>query len=184
MSRLRRGDTELHIAAVTGDLGAIQRIIASGVAVDVRNGDIHKMGCIEQQTPLHRAAYSGQIRAAELLLSLGADIEARDRCYKTPLHFAVIGFPNLAMVDFLLNNGADINAATDYGVTPLITMTDYAEERDGAMPIMRLLLERGATGVEVAIQRVQGSTHPAPTVLSVLRANLQNKQLTLQEAAE
>jgi len=163
----------VHKGAQSGDLDTIRRIVASGVDVDVRNGAIYMTGRIENQTSLHVAAHSGKIKAAELLLSLGADIEARDRCYETPLHHAVMGFPNLAMVEFLLDNGADINAKTDYGTTPLIMITDYAEERVGALPILELLLERGAAGVEDAIKHLlwveKTGCHSSPMILSILQ---------------
>jgi ankyrin repeat protein len=61
-------------------------------------------------TPLHRAAGSGDIVIAELLLSYGADINAVETEWcSTPLGWAAKQGQK-TMVEWLLKNGADINA--------------------------------------------------------------------------
>lgn len=59
-------------------------------------------------TPLHRAAGSGVVESARLLLSHGADIEARmlvDGDLTPLMHAALMGQPQ--MVRFLLDSGAN-----------------------------------------------------------------------------
>lgn len=100
-------------------------------------------------TPLHQA---GTKEMVELLLSCGADVNARDNDGWTPLHTAYD--PDTALV--LLAHGADVNAASDAGVTPLHNLADdlrmaklliaygadvNAKEEDGKTPLHRTAWE-------------------------------------------
>ncbi|MBS0203525.1 MAG: ankyrin repeat domain-containing protein [Planctomycetes bacterium] len=62
-------------------------------------------------TPLHRAAGSGDVRSARILLGYGADIEARMLVdgELTPLQHAAL-FGHVQMVQFLLDSGAKRSA--------------------------------------------------------------------------
>ncbi|KAM7532966.1 hypothetical protein Aperf_G00000123536 [Anoplocephala perfoliata] len=62
-------------------------------------------------TALHRAAYSGQISAAEFLIRNGADIESQTVDGWRPLHSAAF-WNQVACVQLLLEVGADITALT------------------------------------------------------------------------
>ncbi|EHK47192.1 hypothetical protein TRIATDRAFT_9549, partial [Trichoderma atroviride IMI 206040] len=57
-------------------------------------------------------------RFAALLLSHGANIDARGSCRRTPVHWAVAK-KNHFLVELLLVCGADINTADSWGETPL-----------------------------------------------------------------
>jgi len=128
--------SDLHIAAVNGDIESISRLISEGTDVNARR--------LDGVTPLHWAAWAGQkipfrrtelppqsgVRSdveqfrdhglvAELLIKGGADVNAKDAANSTPLHAAAF-HGNLAVARVLLDNGADANARRDDGATPLI----------------------------------------------------------------
>jgi len=69
-------------------------------------------------TPLHLVESK---KMAELLISRGANVNAKDKRGYTPLHYG----KSIEIVKFLVANGADINAKSDDGMTPLHTLRDY-----------------------------------------------------------
>jgi TolB-like protein/ankyrin repeat protein/class 3 adenylate cyclase len=98
------GATSLHEAAYTGDTEMVKLLIANGANI---NASIER-GAYPGQKALHAAAFGGQTQVAELLLEKGADLEATDQYGYTPLRRAV-DQSQLAMVQLLINRGADIN---------------------------------------------------------------------------
>ena len=64
-----------------------------------------KNGC----TPLHYAANNNSKETAEILISNGADINAKDEDEATPLHYAANN-NSKETAEILISNGADINA--------------------------------------------------------------------------
>ena len=76
---------------------------------------------------LIHAAKGGHQTTAQLMLTLGADINAQDSYNPyghTPLIWAV-RFRNLEMVKWLLSKGADINGRDYYNQTPLIVAATW-----------------------------------------------------------
>lgn len=74
------------------------------------------------EAALHVADKKNDVPLIEKLLSLGADVNARDKNNSTPLHNAACHDKNVSepeTVEILLKNGADVNALTDRGSTPL-----------------------------------------------------------------
>ncbi|MEM1598787.1 MAG: ankyrin repeat domain-containing protein [Pyrobaculum sp.] len=59
------------------------------------------------QTPLHKAAESGNLDAVVLLIKLGAEVDAEDDAGKTPLCVAVENCRDRVFA-YLLQNGAKI----------------------------------------------------------------------------
>ena len=106
--------------------------------------------------PLHAAAYSGNFEVVRRLIEYDpAYINARDSDGETPLLWAseCLNFiKSFSVVRLLLENGADINAQTRGGRTPLFCASGH-----GSLEVVRLLLEHGAD-VEVKVKHWGGKT--------------------------
>jgi ankyrin repeat protein len=79
-------------------------------------------------TTLHAAAFAYDVVTARELVARGSDVRARNRRGAEPLHAAVIGAPGAAnwnparqraVIEYLVEAGADPNATAMGGVTPL-----------------------------------------------------------------
>ena len=69
-------------------------------------------------TPLHPAALYGHKEVVELLITAGADVNAKEKYEKTPLHHAAkAGYYEI--VELLIAAGADVNVKNIAGKTPL-----------------------------------------------------------------
>ena len=53
------------------------------------------------------------------LIDKGADVNAKNVCGRTPLHYAVESNPFLSDIQYLIRRGANVNAVDDEGKTPL-----------------------------------------------------------------
>jgi Ankyrin repeats (3 copies)/Ankyrin repeats (many copies) len=94
------------------------------------------------RNPLHAAAYSGNFEVVRILIEYDpAYINARDEDGETPLFWASGGhnFKDGSVVQLLLEHGADINAQSQIGWTPL-----HVASFNGVLEVVRLLLEHGA----------------------------------------
>jgi ankyrin repeat protein len=102
--------------------------------------DPHIQG-FNMNTPLHSAAYYGDLEMVRKLIAYGADITAEDVRGRTPLYRASSerNFKCRPVVRLLLEHDADVNVRTKEGKTPL-----HVASTAGALEIIRLLLEHGA----------------------------------------
>lgn len=91
-------------------------------------------------TPLHLAAFFGQLELANALLDAGADVNARssNAMKNTPLHAAAAG-GQLSLVERLLKRGADPNASQEGGWTAL-----HSAAQAGNREMVEVLLANGA----------------------------------------
>jgi ankyrin repeat protein len=111
----------LHRAAEEGDLVAIEALVATGCDLALFDDLGH--------TPLHRAVACEHYKAAKLLLSRGANVNANDdqRAGETPLGLAVQrNYPE--MVQLLLEHGADPDTWGWMGLTPRIRAQQRTDE--------------------------------------------------------
>lgn len=124
----------LHLAAGAGHAGMISALVVD-LRVAVEGGD--DMGA----TPLHTAACHGKADCVRVLLGLGAEVDARDRCGRSALFQAGrwAGQSGLEVMRELLHAGAKVRTSSDDGDTPLHVACRY-----GRADAVRLLLRHDA----------------------------------------
>ncbi len=131
----RNGLTPMCIAAKQGNLDAIKWLYDHGsiyrrgaphpFLLATRHGNVEVMNWLVKHglrfrrthdgwTPMHEAAFMGQIPAMKCLLPLGDDVNAVNPSNHTPLYAAARG-GNLEAIKWLLDHGADITK----GVPPV-----------------------------------------------------------------
>jgi len=133
-------------AHARGDVDAIRKLLDA-------HPELEEMD--EHLTWLHRAAEDGQIGVVDFWLDRGWDVNrnlytSKSDGVATPLHYA----KDVAMTRHLLSRGADINAWTRYGGTPLhfavvgaVEVSQRGRRRetpDSVADQIRVLLEAGA----------------------------------------
>ncbi len=101
-----------------------------------------------EESPLMLAALLGQLDAAKKLVARGAFVnKPANKPAWTPLHYACSG-PDEGVIAWLLSQGAEINARSPNGSTPLMMAARY-----GALDSPGLLL---AAGADVNLRNEQG----------------------------
>jgi ankyrin repeat protein len=121
-------------AAALGAVDALAELLDRGGAeVGARSGD--------GWTPLHLAGFFGRREAADLLLARGASVSAVSGGPERnqPLHAALAGACDAAIVRALVAHGADVNAIAATGVTPL-----HIAASRGNDELVRFLVSEGA----------------------------------------
>ncbi len=98
-------------AATNGDVAAIGKSLAAGVAVDARDA--------QGRTPLLLATHKNRIEAARALIAAGADVNAKDSIEDSPFLYAGAEGRNEILV-MTLRAGADLKSLNRYGGTALI----------------------------------------------------------------
>ncbi len=180
----RYGVTPIALAATNGSAAMIRKLLDAGVDPNSANPG--------GETALMTAAHTGKLDAVKLLLDRGANVNAKDDVHgQTALMWAVLE-NHADVVELLLARGADINAHTSVtltpgeyvparpaaasgngiirqralptpngGMTPLLFAI-----RDGNVPMMRLLLDRGA-GLEQS-----SGNHTTPLLIALLNGQV------------
>ena len=98
----------------------------------------------KQNMSLHQASAVADIDQLKLLISQGADVNAKDQYGLTPLHWAA-GYGHKDIAELLLANNADVNIKDNKGRTAL----QVAQEH-GKTQIVEMLLKHGAEEPTVA----------------------------------
>lgn len=123
-----RGRKALFVAAREESLRALDSLLASPqLKLDEPNA--------QGETPLMIAAIRGSLPAVQALVKRGASV---NRAGWTPLHYACSG-PDNGVAAFLIAQGAELNARSENGTTPLMMAARY-----GAGDLVPLLLKAGA----------------------------------------
>jgi ankyrin repeat protein/tetratricopeptide (TPR) repeat protein len=123
---------EIFDALRKGDVAAVKALVEkSPQFVEARDND--------GDTPLHYAAYGGNVELINYLIDKGAKLDLQDRQRKTPLHLAAT-YGRKDAVAALLKRGAALETKDDYERTALILC---ARER-GQAATGRVLIEAGA----------------------------------------
>ncbi|XP_068618192.1 tonsoku-like protein [Battus philenor] len=108
-----KGETQLHVACISGNILLVERLLAQGHPVNVRDN----AGWL----PLHEACIHGNLEIANILINNGANVNDRGgaNCDGiTPLYDAASN-GHLEVVQLLLDRGAIPSLKTDFGETPL-----------------------------------------------------------------
>ncbi|CAK1586392.1 unnamed protein product [Parnassius mnemosyne] len=108
-----KGETQLHVACISGNKLLVERLLAKGHPVNVRDN----AGWL----PLHEACIHGHLDVANILINNGANVNDRGgaNCDGiTPLYDAASN-GHLEVVQLLLDKGAIPSLKTDFGETPL-----------------------------------------------------------------
>ncbi|HRN78548.1 MAG TPA: ankyrin repeat domain-containing protein [Candidatus Dependentiae bacterium] len=132
------GKTPLHTAIIwCSGHKSIPSLLQAGADKDARDNN--------QWTPLHHAAFHGNVTCVQALLDAGADKDAKDNTGQTPLYkpFSVIYVTYeplmqsyLACMHTLLQAGADKNT----------------KDNDGNTPLHRAIMLRHRRGAEILLQ--------------------------------
>jgi ankyrin repeat protein len=102
-------------AAAKGDAAAVERSLAAGVKVDIRDA--------AGRTPLLLATHGNHIEAARLLIAAGADVNAKDGIQDSPYLYAGAR-GRTEILKMTLAAGADLKSLNRYGGTALIPAAD------------------------------------------------------------
>ena len=119
---------ELHDAVIAGKADAVEALLIAGADVNAP-GDLG--------SPLHLAAFDGNVEIARLLIAKQADVNARHEADGArPLHVAA-NYNHATLAALLLDNGADPTVRDPRG----LTAADRAE-RNAMFEVAALLRER------------------------------------------
>ena len=106
--------------------------------------------CIDTRgnTALHYVAQLGISPLADLLVSSGAEVNAKNHRFETPLHDAV-AFYNVEVARSLIANKAEVTVANKRGETPLhMAFQSLESAPDQVLPLCSLLIEHNANPLQ------------------------------------
>ncbi|RSM11835.1 hypothetical protein CDV31_006603 [Fusarium ambrosium] len=168
------GKTQLHRAALGGDIDQVRLLVNDGASVNIadRKGN----------TPLHYGVTTQNIEISLLIIRFGADVGAQNQLGRAPLHLAVSS-PSLlrtlvdagadpsiqdvkgdtplhlilsddswggsdnssSAVNLLLEAGADVNRKNDAGITPFLQLLDQPYSHKGVIAAIKSFLQEGGS---------------------------------------
>ena len=126
------GKTSLH-AAVLGNCrkNIIQTMFDHGAYVNATDN--------EHTTPLMLASQNGHVDAMNVLLRAGADRTIKDAVGDTWIRYAIRGGCSKEVLQFIIDQGADVNATSEVNGTPLMLAS-----QNGNVDATNVLLSAGA----------------------------------------
>lgn len=120
---------QVEKAAASGNLKRLERLLADDFDPGVLRDGL---------SPLHWAAWNGQVEAARLLIAHGVEVDVKSSGGLTPLMHAVQRSHD-GTVAFLIEAGANESAENVHGQTPL-----HIAAAESGPEVVRLLVEAGA----------------------------------------
>lgn len=108
-----------------------------------------------KNTPLHFAVsmYTEDgLKSVKLLLSRGADVNAKNKYESTPLHLVLVDDRDIGLNSYtieitklLISHKADVNASNDDGFTPIYMLMNPAySDSEFTLQLIQLLIDNGA----------------------------------------
>lgn len=178
-AKTNAGETALFLAAKEGQAAVLELLLAAGAnAINDTTDEYINM------TPLAAAAFNNQLKAAQILLANGANVDAAKKNGETILiglidnNFAkkIPESSYLNMMELLLAAGANVNAMTNDGETALMKAIKRNQQEAA-----KVLLSHGAD--------VNITTRKGATALSIAQSNEEffkfmkdiDKQKSIQE---
>lgn len=149
-----KGMTAVGLATITPDTTILSMLVAKGANVNVAADAV-------ALPPIRIAVGTSNLAAFKILADAGADLTVKDDGY-TLLHRAAQfkkTDDSLEIIKLLLAKGADINAVTDAGWTPLMFLLSLVESTDAdyaqTVEALKIML---AAGAEPSLVNKKGKT--------------------------
>jgi len=179
----RYGITPLIQAAMNGNSEMISMLIDAGADVDASTP--------EGDNAILNAARTGAVQGVQALIDAGADVNYRDGyLFQTPIMWAAAA-NQAAVVEVLINNGADMDARSptlelrgirqggvagdfpDGGLTAL-----HHAARENAIDATRVLIDRGAN-----LDVLDPQYDVSPLRMAIINANLDLAKMLVESGA-
>ncbi|PSN48739.1 hypothetical protein C0J52_08914 [Blattella germanica] len=131
--------SQLGYAARMGDTFNVCKLLKQNRRIDIADN--------RGWNAIHEAAYGGHVDCLELLLEMGKEgqqyVNNKNMEGETPLSLACSNLNNPAILQLLLDNGANVNLGDNEQFTPLHKALMLASQ-DGSLKLVEELLKRGA----------------------------------------
>ncbi|KAK8018511.1 hypothetical protein PG991_007701 [Apiospora marii] len=150
----------------------LSSLLASESAKNIAKADLNAIGRKTGKTALQLATEKGQLNWIDILLSSGADVEAKGSTGEGPLHIAT-QMGHLEVIKLLLSAGADVNTKSPTGEGPFHTAAQM-----GHLEVIKLLLSAGAD------VNTKDSTGQGPLHIAVKAGHLELVKLLLSARAD
>ncbi len=135
-TRNKNEETALSIAAYTGKISYVERLVKAGAEINFYGW-----------APLAYAAYNGHVAIVDYLLKRGAEINAKSGSGSTALFYAA-RFGHIEAVELLLKNKADPMVVNEHGDTAI----DWALKSDNTDIADLIRAAGGRSGKAVVIE--------------------------------
>ena len=154
------------------DIGKAKTLIAFGAGVNQKN----RLG----NPIIHAAVSGGNPELVELLISKGADVNAKGQYDRVALHYA----NKKGMAKILLAHGATVDAPTNFGETPLHWAASGINGLDKQVDLVEFADVLIANGADVNRKAGEGRSYKTPLNYAAENNNLPVAKLLIAHGAD